>query len=156
MSTEIPLPKDAVVGTTTSTSTNTNTSNYDVGYAKPPVATRFTASHSGNPRGRPKGSRNVATTLLRELGAVVTIQENGRRRKITKLEAIMKQQVNLAASGDQRSAQFVVGLVQTSESAPAPTSGPLSSEADEQMKKALLQRMRALVKQSDGGGDEQY
>lgn len=148
---------DATVKSSVGVSTTfTSTSDYNVGYAKPPVASRFAAGRSGNPRGRPKGSRNVATTLLRELGAVVTIQENGRRRKITKLEAIMKQQVNLAASGDQRSAQFVVGLVQTVESAPAPTSGPLSSEADEQMKKALMQRMRALVKLSDGGGDEQF
>ena len=146
MASEISLPKDAVP---------VSTGDYDVGYAKPPVASRFAAGHSGNPRGRPKGSRNVATTLLRELGVTVTIQENGRRRKITKLEAIMKQQVNLAASGDQRSAQFIVGLVQTAESAPVPTSGPLSSEADEHLKRVLLQRLRAGVKLSDGGGDEQ-
>ena len=139
MSTEIPVPKDAVVGTS---GTAVVTSDYDVGYAKPPVSTRFAVGQSGNPRGRPKGSRNVATTLLRELGAMVTIQENGRRRKITKLEAIMKQQVNQAASGDNRCAQFVVGLVQIAESAPAPLAGPLSSEADEQMKRVLLQRLR--------------
>ena len=81
---------------------------YDVGYCKPPVATRFKAGTSGNPRGRAKGSRNVATTLTRELNAVVTIQENGKRRQITKLEAILKQQVNQAASGDNRCAQFVL------------------------------------------------
>jgi hypothetical protein len=31
---------------------------YEVGYAKPPVKTRFAPGQSGNPRGRPKGSKN--------------------------------------------------------------------------------------------------
>lgn len=30
---------------------------YDVGYAKPPVGTRFKPGQSGNPKGRPRGQR---------------------------------------------------------------------------------------------------
>lgn len=33
-------------------------SDYDVGYGKPPGGTRFKPGQSGNPRGRPKGSKN--------------------------------------------------------------------------------------------------
>ena len=32
-----------------------------VGYRKPPVHTRFKPGQSGNPKGRPKGPRNLAT-----------------------------------------------------------------------------------------------
>ena len=127
---------------------------YDVGYCKPPVAPRFKAGTSGNPRGRAKGSRNVATTLTRELNAVVTIQENGKRRQITKLEAILKQQVNQAASGDNRCAQFVLGLTRAIESAPATLDGPLSSEADEQHKQELLLRIHTLMKQTGSSDDK--
>ena len=36
---------------------------YDVGYGKPPKATRFRKGQTGNPKGRPKTSKNVGTML---------------------------------------------------------------------------------------------
>ena len=73
-----------------------------VGYRSPPEATRFKKGVSGNPRGRPKGSLNVATVLTKTLRERVTITENGRRKTVTKLEAALKQLVNKAAAGDLR------------------------------------------------------
>jgi hypothetical protein len=49
--------------------------------------------------GRPRGKRNLATTLLAVLNEPVTITQDGKRRRITKLEATFKQIVNRAASG---------------------------------------------------------
>lgn len=37
---------------------------YDVGYGKPPVATRFKQGQSGNPKGRPKGAKNKRSALF--------------------------------------------------------------------------------------------
>ncbi len=126
----------------------TDDTGYAVGYGKPPSHSRFQPGKSGNPHGRPKGSRNLASTMARELGALVSIQENGKRRSITKLEAIVKQQVNRAATGDSRSAQFVLGLSQFIESSPALAAQPLSSEADKQVMQEMLKRMRRT-----GGND---
>lgn len=81
---------------------------YEVGYKKPPTRTRFQTGQSGNPKGRPRGAKNFDTALSKELRAHVEITEHGRRRKITKREAIAKQVVNKAAGGD---AKFVPMLL---------------------------------------------
>lgn len=73
---------------------------YDVGYGKPPSHTQFKKGQSGNPRGRPKGTTNLATTLKRTLNEKVTITENGRQKAISKGEAAIKQLVNRAAQGE--------------------------------------------------------
>ena len=39
-----------------------------VGYRRPPVRTRFGPGQSGNPRGRPKGARNLSTVVAAALG----------------------------------------------------------------------------------------
>jgi hypothetical protein len=89
-----------------------------VGYRHPPLSTRFRAGQSGNPRGRPKGARNLSTIIAAALGEKVAVTENGRRRRITKLEAAIKQLVNRAASGEARATLLLV-LVQANEARPA-------------------------------------
>jgi Family of unknown function (DUF5681) len=73
---------------------------YEVGFGKPPEHSRFRKGRSGNPKGRPKGKRNLATVLERTLQEKVVVNENGVRRTVTKLEAAVKQLVNKAAAGD--------------------------------------------------------
>ena len=36
---------------------------YEVGYGKPPEASRFKPGRSGNPKGRPRGSKNKRISL---------------------------------------------------------------------------------------------
>jgi hypothetical protein len=86
-----------------------------VGYGRPPRATRFRPGQSGNPRGRPKGARNVSTVIASALGERVAVTENGRRRRITKLEAAIKQLVNRAAAGDARATALLLQLAQANE-----------------------------------------
>jgi hypothetical protein len=86
-----------------------------VGYRLPPEETRFKKGISGNPRGRPKGSLNVATVLTRTLREKVAINENGRRKTVTKLEAALKQLVNKAAAGDLRALRQLTALAQDAE-----------------------------------------
>jgi hypothetical protein len=49
---------------------------YEVGYGKPPRQTRFKQGQSGNVQGRPRGSKNLTTVMLKELSEKVTISEN--------------------------------------------------------------------------------
>jgi Family of unknown function (DUF5681) len=88
---------------------------YDVGYGKPPVQTRFRKGQSGNPKGRGKGSRNFATVFMAAMSQSVTIAENGRRKRITKLDAAVTQLANDAARGDKKSIQLVFALLQVLE-----------------------------------------
>jgi len=84
---------------------------YSVGYGKPPLHSRFKPGQSPNPKGRPRGSKNIATLLERALTERVTITENGKRRSITKLEASFKQLVNRAASGDLLAMRQLYALI---------------------------------------------
>ena len=88
---------------------------YDVGFRKPPAATRFKKGQSGNPKGRPKGKRNASTVILRALGAKVVINENGRRHEVTKFEAALTQLANKAAQGDMRAVNLAAALVRLAE-----------------------------------------
>jgi len=87
----------------------------EVGYGHPPKHTRFKPGRSGNPRGRPKGTMNVATILARTLRQRVVINENGKRTTVSKLEAAITQVTNKAASGDLKALHVLAGLVRTAE-----------------------------------------
>ena len=76
---------------------------YEVGYGKPPLHTRFRKGQSGNPKGRAKGTKNFATIFMKAMRQSVTITENGKRRKISKLDAAVTQLANDAARGGQES-----------------------------------------------------
>ena len=86
--------------------------NFDVGYGKPPKETQFKPGVSGNPNGRPKGSKNVLSVLRQAMAEMVIVNENGRRRKQSKLEVMCKQLANKAAAGDFRATQLMIDLAQ--------------------------------------------
>ncbi len=81
---------------------------YEVGFGKPPKETQFKKGQSGNPRGRPKGSKNSATVAHAVLNEKITIHENGRQKVITKREALVKQLVNRSLQGDLGFLRLVV------------------------------------------------
>jgi len=63
---------------------------YEVGYRNPPKATRFRPGRSGNPWGRPKGSRNSGTLLQRALDETVAVPDGGTERRMSKRELFYK------------------------------------------------------------------
>lgn len=81
----------------------------DVGYGKPPRATRFKPGESGNPKGRPRGSKNESTILKELLNEKLSLrQPNGRIKKIPALEGVHRKQLERALKGDVKSAAFVL------------------------------------------------
>src|SRR6266567_5595520 len=85
-------------------------SGYKVGYGKPPKASQFQRGKSGNPRGRPKGGRNLATDLAAELGEHVTVREDGRPRRVSKQRALIKSLMAKALQGDVRATTAFLAL----------------------------------------------
>jgi hypothetical protein len=60
-----------------------------VGYGRPPVHSRFKPGHSGNPKGRPKGQRNLASEIARAMAMPVPVTVNGRRKNVSTMTALV-------------------------------------------------------------------
>ena len=115
---------------------------YEVGYGKPPRHTRFKRGQSGNPRGRPRESKNLPTLLTEALNERVIVAEDDGRRKISKREAIITQLVNRSATADWRAIKILLDLVRDIEGQTEPASPETSafSEADEKVIEQLKAR----------------
>lgn len=117
------------------------TDNEEIGYGKPPKQTQFRKGMSGNPKGRPKGSRNVATVLARALREKVIVNENGRRRTMTKLDAAIAQLVNKSASGDLGAMRQLMALAGSIENEVPISTKKEMTEADAKVMKNVLKRI---------------
>jgi len=116
---------------------------YEVGYGKPPRNTQFKKGQSGNPRGRPSGSKNLATLVSVALNEPVIVVENGGRRKITKREAI-KQLVNRSTKADWRVIKILLDIVREIEGRVEPEAAESSfSAADEKVIEQIKARWHA-------------
>jgi hypothetical protein len=68
----------------------------DTGYGNPPRAHQFKSGQSGNPKGRPKGSKNESTILKEVLSEKISLrQSNGRVRKYLCWKAFIVSRLNL-------------------------------------------------------------
>ena len=94
---------------------------YAVGYGRPPVATRFRPGHSGNPEGRPKGSKSAASIARETLERKVPVTERGARRNMTVRAVAFWRLAQKALSGDLRQS---VGLPPVARGGRARSPGP--------------------------------
>jgi hypothetical protein len=89
----------------------TKPADYVVGYGRPPKATQFTEGKSGNPKGRPKGSRPVGAVLQDIIQQKVSVTESGKTRRIPVLEVMLRRLANDAMRSDQRAIKLLLSLV---------------------------------------------
>jgi hypothetical protein len=116
---------------------------YEVGYGKPPRATRFGKGVSGNPKGGPKGSKNLSTLFQRVATTRIQVTESGRTRTMTRLEAVLHQFANSALKGNHRAMKEFFQLQRMFELEQArdqPVAIP--HERDEMVMKSILKRMQ--------------
>ena len=80
------------------------------GYGKPPEHSRFKKGQSGNPRGRPKGSKNLSTLVFEELRKKVTLPIEGKVRRVSKGELAAKMWVSQVIKGDHKAREQILKL----------------------------------------------
>jgi hypothetical protein len=83
----------------------------NVGYKRPPEASRFKKGHSGNPKGRPR-TRHRQIPYDTVLGQMVTVREDGRERRITAAEAFLLQLTQKGLAGDSAAARASLAAIE--------------------------------------------
>lgn len=89
--------------------------NYEVGYKKPPVRSRFKPGQSGNPRGKKKPPRpklNVFEDLERFLQTEITVNEGGTTKRLKRIDALFHSLFAGAAKGDPRAYSLLFTTLQ--------------------------------------------
>ena len=80
------------------------------GVGKPPTHRQFKKGQSGNKKGRPKGSKNVATILKEALSKKVIVRDGDKVRRISKGEAFVETVLNDSLKGDNQARRVFVSM----------------------------------------------
>ena len=124
-----------------------------VGYGNPPEHTRWKPGQSGNPKGRPKKTKDVEKLFQRELDATIRITERGESRTITKREALVKGVINDALRGSKHAQKIALGFMQDS----VELEGFVADPEDHKAFENFVQRLNGDADDStcaDEGGDD--
>ncbi|MGY0790501.1 DUF5681 domain-containing protein [Azospirillum argentinense] len=132
------------------------TGDYKVGYKKPPPSHRFQPGKSGNPKGRPKKSKNLSALLAGILEETITLREGGAMRTVSKGEAMLLAQTHKAIKGDTRAFEVILKLEAktASSSEPGPTGvlvvpGPFTDEEWEKRVEQHQAKFRGNIDNED-------
>jgi hypothetical protein len=119
----------------------------DVGYRRPPKEHQFSEGQSGNPRGRPKGTRNLRSDLAQLMKKSVVVRENGKPRRISGQQAMLLSLYDKALRGDLKAATSLIGMVQKLDpSAGEPVQDRTLSESDEAILENFLRHNQEAPK----------
>jgi len=113
-------------------------------HKRPPRKGQFKPGQSGNPRGRPKNSKNLKTYVGELLSATITVIDDGKTRKIPRAKAIAIQLVNMAAKGDPKGLAAVMNLTREFDEAVADGRPIVLSRAEDAgVLEGIIARIRA-------------
>ena len=77
-------------------------------------ATQSKPGQRGNPKGRPKGSKNLLTLLGQELNQTIVVNENGKKKKVPRQHALVKRIVANALNGDAKATLLLFDILKRS------------------------------------------
>jgi Family of unknown function (DUF5681) len=77
-----------------------------VGYGRPPVYSRFKRGQSGNPKGRPKGRRNILSELSEIAAKRIVVRDGETERRVSLAAANLYAHGVKGAKGDARSSSL--------------------------------------------------
>ena len=128
-------------------------SNNGTGYKQPPKHTQFKPGKSGNPAGRPKGTKNLRTDLSEELNDKIWITEGGQSHACSKQRAMVKSMLAKALKGDTSAARVLVNLIIGFEQV---DSQERAQEGLNQDDREVLELFKArLLGEAKGGSDDE-
>lgn len=82
-----------------------------VGYRHPPKSTQFKPGESGNPKGRPRGSRTLASMLREVTEMKISVTEGGKVRRLPVLLVAFRRLVSDVVCGDRSALKFLLTLL---------------------------------------------
>ena len=104
---------------------------------------QFGAGNRANPMGRPRKTKSMIDEVARELQAKVTITENGKRRRVSKLAANAKQVANQGASGELKAAKMTMDFAMRAErEREAPPEARTLSQNDREIVERFIARLK--------------
>jgi Family of unknown function (DUF5681) len=120
---------------------------YEAGFGKPPKSTQFSKVKSGNPNGRPKGSKNLATVFREIAQEQVNVTEGGRKRTTNKSHAVMVQLTNKAVSGERWAIQTYLQTDRTYSLSEVPEEIPRElTQKNKEVMNGFINRMKLMSK----------
>lgn len=126
---------------------------YEIGYRRPPKAHQFKSGQSGNPKGRPRGAKSLNTILVELLNRKITVQENGRPRRVSIAEALVHGQVHSALKGDRNAVRLIMDAMRALPEPDAQGSTEIPHE-DQRLIAEALERMLRAKSASPGSSGE--
>jgi hypothetical protein len=118
---------------------------YEIGYGKPPRGRPFQKGQSGNPRGPRR--KDLSALLVAALNEPVYVTIDGKRRRITKREAIVTQMVNESAKANLRATKMLFDMMKEVEQkagAAAPEPAKLTA-TDKEVVELFVARLRRQI-----------
>jgi Family of unknown function (DUF5681) len=122
-----------------------NRRDYEIGWGKPPKSMRWRPGQSGNPKGRPRAKKNQLRLFREALEQKIRIEERGKERTITIIEAIIKRFVSQALKGDLKAIKLVLDMMAEF---PEPTPLPEKITADmspEEIARTYFEMVKRVV-----------
>jgi hypothetical protein len=123
---------------------------YEVGYGRPPKATRFKPGQSGNPRGRPKGAKSIPALLEGELNRKIRVREGNRERMLTKRELLVRRLVANGVQKGGRDGELLLRMLASHAAEADPASLPQALDAQDE---AILRRFLETLQVANRSGE---